>query len=231
MAVRLHGEPAMRSIEIALPLVIVALLDAGAARADDTPVSAESQAPRIHLALGINSPLSWIESFSRGASLYVGFAGRHALRANLARHSYHSSVATTVVTIAAGSDGDEASYAGHITDTGLAWVYYPRGKWSGWTCELGILRRARDHRNRDEFAMPEVVETRTTSYAGRAMLGWTWQTSRYIFVAIAAGGSIGRESGSETTQRHAGETPMRASVSRTDLELEGLLRVGAAFDL
>ncbi len=133
--------------------------------------------------------------------------------------------------IAAGGDGDEPLYHGHTTDLGIGWVYYPQRGWTGWTLELGALRRERDHRVDDENAKPEIVVTQTTTYAGRAMVGWTWLIHNQVFVAVAAGISVGHAAGTEASARSAEDMTVRTTVSRSDVSGEGLLRLGFAFHL
>lgn len=221
----------MRPIRILLPVALVSLLGARAARAEEADSAPAAATTGVHVALGVNSPLSWSNSASLGASLYAGFGEHHAIRANLARYDYRSGFLGEVAALIADSDGDEGSYGGRITDVGIGWVYYPRRPWSGWMFELGVLRRARDHRLEDEFRTPEVVATRTTTYAGRALVGWSWLMYDHVFLAVAVGLSLGHESGTETTQRYVDGMAVRTHVSRSDVGGEGLLRLGVAFDL
>ena len=221
----------MHAMKAILPVVIVTLVGARSAHAGE---AAPGSADHTHVALGVNSPFSWSGGSSLGASLYVGVGEHHAIRANAARYDYGSSVAVGVLSVAAGGDGDEASYRGHTSDLGVGWVYYQRGPWSGLTFELGVLRRARDHRIEDDYRSPErpeILETRTTTYAGRAMLGWSWLLHEHVFLAVAIGISVGHESGTEDAQAYPDEMSVRTKVSRADGQAEGLLRLGFAFDL
>jgi hypothetical protein len=195
------------------------------------PAHAEVPSGDMHLAIGVNAPLGWSDGSALGASVYVGLGEHHALRANLARYNYSSGVLPIIGAILTDSDGDEASYRGQIQDVGLAWVYHPRGWMQGFLVELGVLRRARDVRVSDEAAIPAVVATSTTSYAGRVLVGRSWLISRHFFFSVAVGVAAGGEAGFETTQRDETRMPVTRHVWRSDVSSEGLLRLGAAFDL
>jgi hypothetical protein len=69
--------------------------------------------------------------------------------------------------------------------------------WDGFLLEVGALRR-----ERDVYVWPESESqtfTRSTEYAGRALVGWSWLIHQRAFIAIAAGLSVGYESGNDTT--------------------------------
>jgi hypothetical protein len=69
-------------------------------------------------------------------------------------------------------------------NVGIAVVWYPRRAWDGLLLEAGVLRRARD-----VYVWPEFEEktfTRSTEYAGRALIGWSWLIREHLFIAIAA---------------------------------------------
>jgi hypothetical protein len=236
MAIPLQlASPAMRAITVIGSVVVVSLLGAGAVRADEAGSARASAASHVHpashvhVALGINNPLSWAFGGGFGASLYVGAGEHHAIRANVARYDSHSSTASALLALG-NSDGDEVGHSGHTIDVGIGWVYYVERPWSGWTFELGVLRRARDLRTDDENASPEIVATRTTSYAGRAMVGWTWLMSDHVFLAVSTGISAGHESRTESSERYLDTRMVRTHVSRSDAQAEGLLRLGVAWD-
>jgi hypothetical protein len=220
----------MNAISVVLPGVMVIVLGVQTVRAEQAGAQATAET-RVHVAVGVNSPLSWPDNVSFGGSLYVGIGEHHAIRANVARYEYRHNPVGDVIAGLANSDGDEASYSGSTSDRGLGWVYYPRSPWSGLSLELGVLRRERDHHLEDDDATPETIATRTTTYAGRAMIGWSWLMYDHVFLAVAAGMSLGHESGTETTERYVGAMPVQTKVSRTVAEGEGLLRLGVAFDL
>jgi hypothetical protein len=218
----------MRARSLLVSVVVCTLLGPVAARAEEAGAVRAAAAPRLHAALGVNSPLSWPHGTSVGGSLYLGIGDHHAIRVNGARYQYRGGAGGQLLLEALGAE-DLPSHSGHTSDVGLAWVYYPRRSWSGVTLELGVLRRARDHRL-VESEDPNVLETRTTTYAGRAMVGWSWLIGKHVFVAVAAGISVGHESGTEDAQRYPDYMTVRTDVSRKDIAGEGLLRIGLAWD-
>jgi hypothetical protein len=102
----------------------------------------------------------------------------------------------------------------------------------GLILEAGVLRRALDTRNEDDFASPSIVETKGTGYAGRIMLGWSWLWQKRIFLATGVGVSVGRYAGIERT---AAQTYMPEYVTndfvRYDTVAEAYMRFGLAFGL
>ena len=221
----------MQLVRVLLPGVMVMIAGARV-RADEAGAAAATAESRVHVAVGVNHPPSWLDGSAFGASLYVGISERHALRANVARYKYHNDPLDTVSVIA----GAEAqpSHTGHTTDVGISLVYHPRRLWRGFTWEIGVLRRARDHRIErveDDDVDPVVMATMTTEYAGRGMIGWSWLMFDHVFVAISGGLSVGHESGTETTVRSEGAMPVETRVSRLVHEFEGMARFGVAFDL
>jgi len=213
----------MRAIGLVVSVVVCALLGPAVASAEEAGAVRTAATPRLHVALGVNSPFSWRNGEAVGGSLYLGFGDHHAIRVNGARYDYRPPLFPGPLA------EDAPSYSGHTSDIGLGWVYYPRRSWSGVTLELGVLRRARDHRL-VESEDPNVLATRTTTYAGRAMVGWTWLIARHAFVAVSAGISVGHESGTETTERYPDFMKVRTQVSREDVTGEGLLRLGVTWD-
>lgn len=222
----------MPPIRVWLPSVMVVIAGARLARAEDAGSAAATVENRVHVAVGVNPPSSWLDGHAIGASLYVGISERHAIRANVARYDY-SNDALDTFSVIAGADA-VPSHSGHTTDLGLSLVYHPRRLWRGFTWEIGALRRARDHRIQrveEDRADPMVFATRTTEYAGRGMIGWSWLMFNHAFVAISGGLSVGHESGTETTGRVGDAMPMQTKVSRLVHEFEGMARLGVAFDL
>jgi hypothetical protein len=211
---------------------MVMIAGARVARAEDAGSAAATAASRVHVAVGVNPPPSWLDGHAIGASLYVGISERHAIRANFARYEYRNDPLDTLSVIA----GAEAvpTHSGHTTDLGISLVYHPRRLWRGFTWEIGVLRRARDHRIEridDDDADPMVFATRSTEYAGRGMFGWSWLMFDHVFLAISGGLSVGQESGTETTGRLDDAMPVQTKVSRLVHEFEGMARLGVAFDL
>lgn len=246
MAPSLHVTVAMRSL--LLPSLAIAALTS-AAHADErvtprapiapnagsnaaTPsaqkaVSATEPAPR--LAIAVNSPFGWIGGNSLGASVYAGITSHVAIRANVASYAGGPSVLGEVISAAAGGDGDEAEHSGRVLDLGVGVVHYSRGLWDGFTLEAGALRRGRDLVVVDDFAPAYRTSTDTVTYAGRALIGWSWLIHQRAFIAVAIGASAGIETGTETTENERGEMKKSQSVDRSDVSLESYLRFGGAF--
>lgn len=200
-------------------LLVVALVNPAHADPEKTPVT-----------VGVNLPFGWPSARSFGASVGVGITEHQAIRANVA--SYESTEAIAIaVALVAGGDGDEASRSGRTTDVGLAWTYFPRAVFDGFSVELGGLMRRPDLQVDDQFANPPSLGTHTTTLAGRALIGWSW-TGRHMFVSASAGLSVGRESGTETKGDDLNnKMSVTTSVHRLDVEAEAIVRVGIAFDL
>jgi len=208
---------------------------AGNARADPPPTSEPNLSASVRhvpIAFGTNLPFLWKDADTVAASLYVGASVHHAFRANVASYKNHDPVVgDAIAAVLADSDGCECSNSGRTTDVGIGWVYYPRSLWDGFMFEAGALRRARDISVHDSNRTPERVATRTTVYAARAMIGWSWMLGRHMFIATGAGLSVGRESGAEILDSDYPRMTTRESVRRVDVSGEAYLRIGAAFDL
>ncbi|HSR98724.1 MAG TPA: hypothetical protein VLM79_16825 [Kofleriaceae bacterium] len=223
----------MRVHCLSLALALSIGVGTGSASADEPGSSPDVSAvsSRRSLAISTNLPLMWKDAASIAGSVYVGVSRRHAIRANVA--SYKNSVsgaAGDAIVGLLGGEG-EASFTGRTTDVGLSWIFYPDRVWSGWTLELGALRRARDIAVNDDNRTPQRVATDTTTYAVRAMVGWTWLIQQRVFIAAGAGLSVGRETGTETTSSDFDRMTTRTSVARRDVTAEGYLRFGVAFDI
>jgi hypothetical protein len=181
------------------------------------------------IALAVNSPVGWtgdsfVDSFA--ASAYIALDQHHALRGNLAFFESSgglSSFASVVM-------GGDSSSSGRIRDAGAAWVWYPDRLWDGFTFEAGVLLRERRTEHAPEFA--DTIDTESTTYAGRAMIGWSWLLGGRVFLAIAVGLSAGREIGLETiTPDVIGPMRMETTrpIDRMQVDGEGYLRFGFAF--
>ncbi|MGE0550827.1 MAG: hypothetical protein AB7O24_26910 [Kofleriaceae bacterium] len=179
-----------------------------------TTSTGNHDAPIDGFAVGTNFPLWWQDNASVGASLMVGFADRHAIRGNVMSHK------------ATGGLFSEASYRGRITDVGFGWMYFPRRLWSGFSFEAGALVRNRDYLRDDLNDSPQILDTRTTTYAGRAQIGWSWLIGSHVFIATAIGLSIGYEVGSETSGDY--DMLSTAHVARVAASMEGYFRFGFA---
>jgi hypothetical protein len=213
-------------------VVIPALLALSTpARADAPSGTAPSAAARETsenpVAIGVNSPVGWYRG-TFGASLYVGFAGHHAVRGNFTRYEDSESPLLLAASLAAGAEG--TSHSGPVTDYGISYVWYPRALWSGIMFEVGALRRDRDILVRHEDFD---VATRSTTYAVRGMVGWSWTIRGRAFVAAAVGFSSGRETGSETVTKEvglSGHMSETSSIKRQQPDGEAYLRIGFTLD-
>jgi hypothetical protein len=101
----------------------------------------------------------------------------------------------------------------------------------GFLAEIGALRRDRD--TLAQAGYEESRATKSTTYAGRAMIGWSWLFARHLFVTAAVGLSVGQETGTETvTTGHPILGPMpettTTSLDRRQIDGEAYLRIGFA---
>ena len=187
---------------------------------------------KIAVGLAVNPPLRWQNAGAVGVSGYIGFAKQHAIRVNLATYEHNASAIGDLASLLSGGDGDEGSYSGRTTDIGIGYQHYTRGTFEGCSLEVGMLRRAQDLREEDDFASPSIVETKATGYAGRMMIGWSWLWAERVFLATGVGVSVGRYAG---TERTAGSTYMPQFTSkdfvRYETTAEAYLRIGLAFGL
>lgn len=176
------------------------------------------------VALGVNTPVGWLTG-SFAASLYVGLGRHHAVRGNFARYQDLGITAEAVIQTV--QFRGSPSHSGDFTDFGISWVWYPRRLWQGFMVEAGALRRDRDTKIRQEA--DDTIETRSTAYAGRAMIGWSWLVRRHLFIALGAGASMGYESGHETiTPDKIQPMPTTQAIGRTRIDGEAYLRIGFA---
>lgn len=208
----------MRIHWLSVPLLLGGLTLSAAAEQPAAPKAPPPDEALSSIALAINSPTSWLlgGGFSYAASAYAGLSRHHALRGNFAL--YTDSISLRPLD----------SVHGQIVDGGIAWVWYPRKLWDGFTFEAGALVRDRDTLHWPE--MSDKTETDSTTISGRAMIGWSWLITRRAFIAIAAGISVGREFGSETiTPDSYSAMPTTRSVNRTQIDGEGYLRIGYTF--
>jgi hypothetical protein len=182
------------------------------------PTLATSEAVPPRFAFGLSSPVGWAFG-SFGASGYVRIDRHVAVRANIATRGGGGLFGYFI----------EDSPGGMITDYGISAVWYPRRAWDGFLIEAGALLRARNTYVTG-FEADARVTTRSTRYAGHALIGWSWGFASCMFVAVAAGGSWGRESGKATSvDGGSGGDTMTSPVRRKQLDGEGYLRFGVAF--
>lgn len=220
---------------LACPLVGLAAPPGSATPSDPAPelhaALPTSSGRTLPIAVGVNFPAGWLGGKSVAASLYVGVTSTDAIRANFARYENTASLVGDVLSVASGGDGSEASHGGHITDLSVGLVHYSRALWDGLTLEAGALRRARDTQVFDDFASPASVDTTSTTYAGRALIGWSWLVHQHLFISFAVGGSVGIERGTERTANGLGQMQETVKVDRSAASPEAYLRFGGAFDL
>ncbi|MEP6861223.1 MAG: hypothetical protein ABJE66_11405 [Deltaproteobacteria bacterium] len=142
------------------------------------------------------------------------------MRANVASYQANFTVAEI---------GSECPPTGTTFDAGVGWEFFPRRVFEGFNAELGVVRRSVP--NRDQYCEYFDVydtKTHTVTYAGRALVGWSWTIGKHFFIAVAAGASYGHEAGHETTERLFDSPPITAPVSRWRSSGETYLRFGAA---
>lgn len=227
------------AMRIILALCVSVLgLTAGRARAErllDPDPRPDPRPPvaahRASVAFGTNLPFLWADGDTVAASLYLGASRHHAIRINVASYASHGAAVGDAIAGLFGSDGSESSHSGRTTDFGIGWVYYPRSLWSGPMIEAGALQRSRDVSVDDWNRRPEHVTIRTTIYAARTLIGWSWLLGRHVFVAAGAGFSVGRESGTETYRSDFPAMVADHHVARVDVAPEAYLRVGGVFGL
>lgn len=168
--------------------------------------------------LGVSSPFGWLhESFA--SSLSIGLGAHHAVRANFGWFNADEALPLLL------AGGERDPRTGHIMDLGLGMVWYPRQLWQGVTLEAGLLRRERDVRAHHDTDVKET--TQSVTYAARAMVGWSWIIARPLYIAVAAGFSVGQETGREIVS--SASMPSNVEIGRVKVDPEIYLRVGVAF--
>jgi hypothetical protein len=181
-----------------------------------------AETPSSRFALAVNAPLGWaIRSF--GVSGYVRLDEHLAVRGNLASYQNSDLIGGTVGAIMGGGG---TGYGGTIFDVGIAGIWYPTRMWDGFLLEVGALRR-----DRDVYVWPESESqtfTRSTEYAGRVLVGWSWLVGQRAFIATAMGLSVGYESGNDTTTPDRMPT-ITKPVHRGRNDGEGYIRIGVMF--
>jgi hypothetical protein len=190
----------------------------------DPPEGAAKPPPVEHrFAIAVSSPLGWLTK-SFAASAYVALDRHHALRGNVAFYPNTGGPLAIVARLEGGT-----SHSGRFRDAGAAWVWYPRRAWDGFTFEAGVLARERNTRRAAEF--DDITKVASITYAGRAMIGWSWLFRDRVFLSIAAGLSVGRETGTETITPDDGSATMTTTrpLDRMQVDGEAYLRIGLAF--
>ena len=215
------------------PLISIALATAGGtSRADPglAETTPSAPAPRTRdVVIAANLPFGWIDGNAIAGSVYVGISPHQVLHGNVGTFRSEYQPFATAIEILQHEDPGEGVPVGRTTDLGVGWTYYPRRRFDGFSVELGVLARLRNQFVYD-IDTPYTV-TRTTTLAGRTLVGWTWLFRDRVFLSVSAGLSVGREGGTETVTHEYNMMTMTSSVGRLDLEAEGYTRLGIAFDL
>lgn len=173
------------------------------------------------IAVSVSSPVGWLRD-TFGASVYVAPGAHSVIRANFSRYDAESLLLSLLANF------ENAPHHGTITDLGIGWSWYPRRPWDGFLLELGVNRRERDTWVHSEIE--DRVDTTSTTYAGRALIGWSWMLNRRMFLAIAVGASAGREKGRDKiTPEFPREMPTTQAVDRTQVDFESYWRLGVVF--
>jgi hypothetical protein len=186
-------------------------------------VSPPASSAPSRFAIGVNSPLGWHYRWF-GISAYGRLGDHFAVRLNAATYADlpGGSVGSFVSSFAGGT-----GYEGKLVDVGIGAVWYPMRAWDGLLIELGGLRRTRNSTVSPEFEGK--TTTRSTTYAGRALIGWSLLLTPHVFVAFAAGLSQGRESGRATLVDEYDRHMTTTAVDRKTIAGETYLRFCVAF--
>jgi hypothetical protein len=211
---------AAEAVDVAAVAAAAALREAPAPAAREG--APEKRAPDgLPVAVAVSSPVGWLRG-TFGASVYVAPGAHHAIRANFSRYDAESLLPAIIARF------ENAPHHGPITDLGIGWSWYPRRPWEGFLFELGVNRR-----QRQTWVQPEHgdrVDTTSTTYAGRALIGWSWMLNRRMFLGVAVGASAGRERGHEKlTPEFPREMPTTQAVDRTQVDFESYWRLGMVF--
>jgi hypothetical protein len=130
------------------------------------------------ITIATNIPFLWTQAYSIAGSVSVNLSARHAIRANVASWQYDNFLAGLR---AASDDGDFVPGNGRTPDVARSWVFYPRRLWDGFLVEVGAFHRSSDVTWKDDEDLnSSSTERRTTMYAGRAMIGWSWRINPYL---------------------------------------------------
>ena len=188
--------------------------------------------PDRNIAFAVNAPLRWHQAdASVGASAYVGFRHRYAIRLNVATYPHTGFPSEAYAALAYGLGG-ETAYGGRTTDVGVGAMLFPRRLWNGSSFEVGGLRRVIDVR---EVFLGEDVEERTgAGIVGRALVGWSWLMGNRVFVATGVGMSIGRYALREDAYYVDPDRPTMHNprdVVIIEPQLEAYFRIGIAASL
>jgi hypothetical protein len=225
----------LRAWLVVVTLSIPALVAAGPASAPLAPPGvapprggSSPEPAGIRAAVAVNSPVSWFDG-SAGISVYWGFKGRHALRANLAHYQAPSFLIGGLIAVATNGEASGPSRDSFI-DASVGYMVFPRRLWSGPLLEAAVmLRKPLDVGG---YGAINEYQEDTQIVAGRVLAGWSWLITDETFVSIAVGGSAGIEWGVERTAQALDTLmPHTRPISRTPVSPEGFLRIGRTFEL
>ena len=176
--------------------------------------TAHAEPPAV--AISVNAPVMWLRGTSIASSVYVGTGARTALRFNVAR----SEMSESFLGALGGSDevGEKQTL-----DLGAGYVFYPDGRLTGLSYELGALVRDRDRHTNDGLS-DRFSASDTRTLAARALVGFSaYGAASHLFIAGAIGASLGYRRGDGITQDTM-ETPTH--LSDAVFEMEAYLRFG-----
>jgi len=183
------------------------------------------------IAIAVNSPISWgIGGGGFGISGWAGLTEHQAIRANVASYGAGYYPVAMLAAVSSGAPPDEdCSATGTISDVGASWVYFPRKVYSGLSLEVGALRRSTTKAVLGcDLAASFDTTRHSVTYAGRAMIGWSWMLGDHAFIAIAVGAAKGVERG-HVDQRQSDDSPLETvRVDQWTPTFESYLRFGAA---
>jgi len=187
-------------------------------------VANAEELPRFGLA--VNNPIMWFvdpgnDGKAFAISGYVGVSDHIAVRANVASYPVDR------IGNAASTDG---YVQGSTTDVGVGAVLYQRHRFAGAFVELGTFRRSSPGYH--IVGYETVGDGHKLEWAGRTLVGYSWELTRHLWIAAAVGCAVGHETGEETETGDDFNHP--TPVMRTHLDHwvtggEWMFRIGSAF--
>lgn len=179
--------------------------------------------------LAVSEPFAYA-SGSFGATASFGVTDHQAVRVNVARYG---GAILDAVAIIAGAD-ETPSRHGKTTDYAVGWVYHPHALWDGFFFGVDALFRSRQKSEDDGDFGVDLTAVHTHEYAARGQIGYSLLLWRHATLAVAVGMSLGYETG--TTERTVGDfgghqMSTTTDVGQRDVQAEGMLRFGYAFDI
>jgi hypothetical protein len=186
-----------------------------------TAVANAGEPPRF--ALAVNNPAMWYPYTQGGKSLaisgYVGVSEHVAIRANVASYAYNRF---------ANFESLDSYDEGRTTDYGLGVALYSRHRYVGAFAELGGFRRSTPSYhdvNYEDDAYGWKLE-----WAGRVLAGYSWELGDTLWIAAAAGLSVGHETGDDRDYDNVKRDLIaHTHTNRIHAAGEWMFRIGAAF--